>query len=93
MALSRPPRPARRPGNPFPLRICTSLWAPRNSPDGLPFTEVPRKRGAHVRNPQLEHVDVGAIGIDHLPLRFSTTVREMKSNDVEEAAKNAPLFA
>jgi hypothetical protein len=64
-----------------------------NSLDGLPFTEVPRKRGAHVRNPPLEHVDDRAIGVDHFPLRFSTTVHEMKSKDVEEATKNAPLSA
>jgi hypothetical protein len=38
-------------------------------------------------------VDDRTIGIDHFPLRFSTTVHEMKSMEVEEATKNAPLCA
>jgi hypothetical protein len=58
-----------------------------------PFTEVPRTRGAHVRNHQLEHVDDCAIDIDHFPLCFLTTVHEMKSKEVEEATKNAPFSA
>jgi hypothetical protein len=65
-----------------------------NSPDGLPFTEVPLKaRCSRPKHPQLEHVDGRRIGIDHFPLRFSTTVQEMKSKEVEEATKNAPLSA
>jgi hypothetical protein len=38
-------------------------------------------------------VDDHTISVDHFPLRFETTVHEMKSKDVEEVTQNAPLSA